>query len=196
MRGGIHREAGALWGLGGGEAGWYWWGVGVWRVINGKHYLTNWSCFQEGSFLTRLRSEKRRIINRNFPMLSIRPLPPHGFKLSSQRTLQVRLWLKKNKQKKKNADWESNNLLVECTGAVFFAELKLTIFILFEQWLVVPGVGWASDARLQEESITLNLRLWARIDPFVVSVLVMCMYHSFVFEQSVRFLFSLPINVL
>lgn len=51
-------------------------------VINGKHYLTNWSCFQEGAFLTSLCSEKRRIINRNFPMSSIRLLPPLTTKMS------------------------------------------------------------------------------------------------------------------
>lgn len=127
-------------------------GLGASVLINGEHYLTNWSCFQEGTFLTSLRSERRRIINRNFPMLSIRLF----LLLDSGRASHalVRITLLNVDLKTKQPPSDTHNHF----SAFFFFLSWLPL--LFERWLVVLGDGLTSDAQLQEESITLNLRLW------------------------------------
>lgn len=110
--------------------------LGGWRgVINGKHYLTNWSCFQEGSFLTSLRSEKRRIINRNFPMLSIW-LFPH---LRSKRahTFSCSLIF----------EYWPTNLHLECTTTTVFEFILLSGLIIFSDWTMISCPGRWLDFR-------------------------------------------------
>lgn len=111
-------------------------GVGASVLINGEHYLTNWSCFQEGTFLTSLRSERRRIINRNFPMLSIRLFLLLDSGRASHTLVRITLLNVDLKTKQPSSDTHNH------FSAFFFFLSWLPL--LFERWLVVLGDGLTS----------------------------------------------------